>query len=267
MNAASISDGQAGGPYLPETRRVRIERPWTWLARGWSDLMAAPVLSLIYGGFFAVIGAIISYYAWTGGAYYLVFPLMAGFLLIGPLAAVGLYETSRRLESGQQPSLWASLTAFRSNPTQIAMFGVLLLVINVAWVRLAALIFMAAFSQDPPPIDPIGFLDHVVRVENLGFLIFGNLVGAALACVTVAVSVVSIPLLLDRPDANVFHAVVASWRAFDHNKATVIFWAAMIAVLMAIGFATAFIGLIVILPLIGYASWAAYKDIVIWKSS
>lgn len=264
MNAESLSSGQVSRPDQPFIKKIYINRPWSWLVKGVGDFRAAPFISLAYGGFFAVSGGLITYLAWVKSIYYLTFPLMAGFLLIAPLAAVGLYETSRRIAAGENPSLWAALTAFRKNPSQIALFGVLLFVINFAWVRLAALVFMAAFSQDPPPIDPWGFVEHILRVENIGFLIFGNLLGAALAAVTFAVSVVSIPLLLDRPDASVFQAVSTSWRTARENPATMALWAWLIAVMMVIGFFTAFIGMFVLLPIIGYASWAAYKNVVIW---
>lgn len=266
MNAATANAARLGTPGYPPTRKVYINTPWGWLITGMHDVRAAPVISILYGGFFAGAGAIITYLAWTKEVYYLTFPLMAGFLLIAPIAAVGLYETSRRLDAGEQPSLWAALTAFRKNPTQIALLGVLLLVINFAWVRLAALVFMASFSQDSPPVDPWGFIGHILRPENIGFLVIGNLLGAVLAAITFAVSVVSIPLLLDRPEASVVDAITTSWRAARHNPGPMALWAWLIAMLMAIGFLTAFIGMVVVLPLVGYASWAAYKNVVIWSA-
>ena len=265
MNTESLIQPGVTDPRPPAIRTVYVNKPWSWLIQGWQDFLAAPAVSIVYGGFFALIGAIITYLAWTREVYYLTFPLMAGFLLVGPIAAVGLYETSRRLAKGERPSLGAALTAFRANPSQIALFGVLLLVINFAWVRLAAMIFMAFFSQDPPPVDPWGFVGHILRPENIGFLLFGNLIGALMAAVTFGVSVVSIPLLLDRPEANVFDAVSASWRAAMHNKQAMALWAWLIAMLMGIGFVTAFIGMVVVLPLVGYASWAAYRNVIIWQ--
>ncbi len=261
--ADAVADKVMGSKH-PVVRRVDMDQPWSWLAAGWRDLWRAPALGLTYGLVFAVIGAVLTWIVIAEEVYYLTFPLMAGFLLVGPIVAAGLYETSRRLGAGEPPAAGAMLAGLRRNPSQIAFFGVILLLFNIAWVRLASLLFMLYFSDGPPPVDPAGFLEAVISIEAIPFLIIGNVIGAVLAALVFAISAVSIPLLVDRPDANVFTAVVASWQAVTHNKATMFLWAWLIVLFIGIGVATAFIGLIVTLPLIGHATWAAYRDTIEW---
>lgn len=250
----------------PRVRVLDMDRPWRWLAAGWSDLWATPAVGLSYGLFFAAIGAALSWLVLDQQVYYLTFPLMGGFLLVGPIAAAGLYEVSRRRALGEPVSLALAFAAFNRNPMQLGLVGVVLLLLNIAWVRFAALLFMLFFSGSPPPVDPVGFIDVILRVENIPFFIIGCGIGAMLAVVVFAVAAVSIPLLVDRPEASVFTAISTSWRVVMRNKAAMALWAWLIVLFIGVGIATAFIGLIVTLPLIGHATWAAYKDSVDWSS-
>lgn len=251
----------------PHIQHVYRDRPWAWLAAGWRDLMATPAVGLTYGLVFAIAGALLTWLTWAYQIYYVTFPLMAGFLLGGPLVATGIYEASRRRAKGEKTSLGQSLAAFKRNPSQIAFFGVVLLLVFIAWVRFASLLFMMFFSDAPPPVDPWGFVERVVSWDAIGFLIVGNAIGAFLALVTFAISVVSIPLLLDNREANVFTAIIASVDAVRQNFWTLILWAWLIALFIGFGVITAFVGLIVTLPLIGHASWAAYRDLVHWENT
>jgi uncharacterized membrane protein len=251
----------------PRIQHVYRDRPWAWLAAGWRDLMATPGVGLTYGLIFAVAGALLTWLTWAYQIYYVTFPLIAGFLLGGPIVATGIYEASRKRAAGEKIGFGGSLRAFRRNPTQIAFFGVVLLLIFIAWVRFASLLFMLFFSDAPPPVDPIGFAERVLSVEAIPFLIVGNLIGAVLAFLTFAVSVVSIPLLLDHKEANVFTAVISSVDAVRQNFWTMLLWAWLIALFIGFGVITGFVGLILTLPLIGHASWAAYRDIIAWEET
>lgn len=264
ITVMSVVDTQPVSP-PPRLRRIDMDRPWTWLSTGWRDLWASPAIGLGYGIVFAAIGAILTWVVLTQEVYYLTFPLMAGFLLVGPIAAAGLYEVSRRRRRGENTTLGQALAAFGRNPVQIGLMGVVLLLINIAWVRFAALLFMMFFSDAPPPIDPEGFIAAVVTIESIPFLIVGFGIGAVLAAITFAISAIAIPLLLDRPNASVFTAVTTSWMVVWRNKATMVLWAWLIVLFIGVGLATAFIGLIVTLPLIGHATWAAYEDSVDWS--
>jgi len=248
----------------PTINTVYRDRPWAWLAQGWRDLMAAPGVGMVWGLIFAVVGIALTVLSWVYEVYYLTYPLMAAFLLFGPIVAVGLYDTSRRLAAGQPVSFTLSLTALRSNTGQIALLGVVLLLISIAWVRLASLMFLLFFFEFNTAPEPMAMLQALISVEAIPFMIVGNVIGAVLALVTFTVSAVSIPLLLDRPEANVMTAIATSWRAVADNFWTMLLWAWLIAIFIGVGLATGFIGLIITLPLTGHASWAAYKDLVTW---
>lgn len=242
-------------------RRIELDRPWQWLAKGWEDMRKAPLVSYAYGLLAALTGYALTFGLHLAGLLYLVLPLTAGFLIVGPILAVGLYEVSRRAELGLPTSLGEALGAFHRNASQIALMGVALMLLMFAWARIAALIFFLYFGMQPPSFENL-IVTTFLEPAALPFLIFGTLVGGALALVAFSISVVSIPLLLDRPEANVVEAMATSFRTVQANFAPMVFWAALIVVFVAAGLATLYLGLIVTLPLIGHASWHAYRDLV-----
>jgi uncharacterized membrane protein len=249
------------GAPAPRIRRIELDRPWAWLAAGWRDLTRAPSVSVPYGVLFALVGWAITFGLWWIGAIYLILPLIAGFLIMGPLLAVGLYEVSRRRERGERVTLGGAIRAFRANPSQIAFMGVTLLLLFLAWIRLAVMIFYLFFGLTPP--SPADFVGRVLfSADSLPFLIVGTATGAVLAALAFGISAISIPLLLDRPEAHVVTAIAASFKAVSENRATMAFWALLIVLFVGAGLITFYVGLIVTLPLIGHASWHAYRDLV-----
>ena len=140
------------GAPAPRVRKVDLDRPWAWLAAGWRDLTQAPAVSLTYGALFAAIGWAVTFGLWWADMIYLILPLTAGFLIMGPILAVGLYEVSRRHEQGRQATFGDAIGAFRANPTQIAFMGVTLLLLFFAWIRIAVMIFFLflALSRRTP---------------------------------------------------------------------------------------------------------------------
>ncbi|NYZ12406.1 DUF2189 domain-containing protein [Azospirillum sp. RWY-5-1] len=246
--------------WLPRIRTVGTDRPWVWLAAGWRDMLAAPLISLAYGllavvSSFVLVAGLAMY-----GMHYLVLPMAAGFMLIGPVLAVGLYETSRRLERGEHAGLWPVVMAYRQNGTQIAAIGLALMVVFFAWIRLAFLIFMLFFSMEPPPLDLL--VERIFFSEvTLPFLITGTVAGGFMAAAVFSMSVVAIPMLLDR-DCDAFTAMATSITAVRENPRTMLVWAALIALFISAGLATGFVGLLIAFPLIGHASWHAYRDVV-----
>lgn len=249
------------GASAPTIRKVDLDRPWGWLAAGWQDLMAAPAVGLTYGVAFAVTGWILTFGLWLLDAIYLILPLSAGFLILGPILAVGLYDVSRTRERGATPSLTSALRAFRANPSQLAFMGVTLLLLFIAWIRLAVMIFFLFFGLEPP--NPEAFVGTVFfSPASLPFLVVGTAVGAVLSALAFALSAMSIPLLLDRPQAHVVTAIATSFKAISDNPATMAFWAVLIVLFIAAGLITFYLGLIIALPLIGHATWHAYRDVV-----
>jgi len=257
MAEAASAPSTSASPVLA---RIPLDRPWVWLAKGFSDLRKAPAVSLGYGFLFAFAGYVLSFGFWSLGWLYLTLPLAAGFLIVGPLFAVGLYEVSRRLQAGEPLSFRETFAAWRRNSSQIGLMGIALLLLMFAWLRLAALIFMLFFGLEPPALDQL-VQQTVLSPDALPFLVTGTLVGALLAALTYAISAISIPLLLDRPEANVVTAITTSVEAVKTNPAAMLFWAVLIVLFVGAGLATFLLGLIITLPLIGHASWHAYQDL------
>jgi uncharacterized membrane protein len=245
----------------PQIRRVPMERPWTWLAAGWRDIWRAPGVSLTYGAAFAAISLALTFGLFTAGLGYLLPPLAAGFMLVGPMLAVGLYETSRRLEAGEPVTLRAALFAATRAPTQLAFLGVLLTLALLFWMRIASLLFALFFgTMNIPPLSEI-LPTLFFTWEGIGLLVVGSAFGAVLAAAVFAISVVSVPLLMVR-DVDAITAIIVSIRAVRANLAVLALWAWLIAVLTGFGLVPAYLGLVVTFPLVGHATWHAYRDLI-----
>lgn len=244
----------------PQIRRISPDRPWAWLRAGWQDFMKTPAIGLSYGLMVAVAGALIIVGFWMMDTLYLVLPMAAGFMLIGPLGAVGLYETSRRLRSGEPVGLGRALMAWRRNGTQIALIGFMLTLALLFWVRIATLLFALFFGQAGTDVAQL-VEQTFLSIEGIPFVIVGTAVGAVLAAVVFSISAISIPMLLDR-DTDAVSAVISSLRAVQVNVVPMAVWAGLIVVFTAAGIALLFIGLAVTLPLVGHATWHAYRDLV-----
>lgn len=242
-------------------RRIELDQPWQWLTKGWQDFRANPALGLFYGLLAAVTGYLILFGLWWAGMLYLILPLLGGFLIVGPILTVGLYEAARRREQGQGTTFFEALAAFQRNPTQIALMGVALLLLMFAWVRLAAMLFMLYFGGNPPSFANL-FAETFLEPDALPFLVIGTAVGGILAFLAYSMSVISIPLLLDRPEVNVIEAIIKSFEAVQFNFFPLLLWAALIVIFIIAGLVTFFLGLVVVLPLLGFASWHAYCDLV-----
>jgi len=241
-------------------RHVAFDAPWAWLAAGWRDLWSAPVISLTYGAAFAAAAYLFAFQLSRTDVLPLMLPLAGGFLLVGPLAAVGLYEISRKREQSKQASFKDILSGVRESGSQLAYFGVLLLLLYFFWMQIASLTFMLFFGNaDIPPIE--NFVPTLLFTPHgLGLLIFGTAAGAVLAFVAFGVSAIAVPMLLDQK-VDVITAVSASLEAVNRNRPAMILWAVLIVGLMAMGFAALFVGLAIAFPLIGHATWHAYREL------
>jgi uncharacterized membrane protein len=245
----------------PRIRVVPVDRPWLWLARGWSDLTRAPAVALAYGASLVVVSFLLTLGLALAELYYLILPLAAGFMLLAPLLAVGLYEVSRRLERGAvPPTLLEAALAWRRNPLQIALSGLVLMLIHLAWVRLATLLFALFFEQAQPTLAGVLQVVFLSRL-SLPFLATGALIGAALAAAVFAISAVSFPMLLDR-DVGVATAIATSLTAVAVNWRPMALWAGLIVVFTSLGLATFYVGLALALPLVAMATWHCYRDVV-----
>ncbi len=254
LGQASSSDN-----FAVEIRDVSIEHPWRWLAAGTRDMMRAPVVSIGYGLGITLLSFAITAALFAGGLQHWLLPLAAGFLLIAPVLAVGFYDMSRRLEHGQRPSFGAAISAWRSNPVQISLMGLTLMIFFLFWVRLATLLFALFFGNIPTGL--AGLLEATLSTQGVAFLAFGGAIGGILAFLAFALSVVSVPMLVDR-QATFMDAITASLQAVYRNLDAMLLWAALLAALTIAGLVTFYLGLALILPLLGHASWHAYRDMV-----
>ncbi|KIL98446.1 putative integral membrane protein [Paramagnetospirillum magnetotacticum MS-1] len=245
----------------PDVRLVTPAQASEWLNAGWRDVWRNPLLSLGFGALYAGIGLTLFVVLNALGMGSLLFAMAAGFMLVGPLAAVFLYEISRRTETGEPISLGLVLGGVKSRLDQIGNMGLVLSILLMAWL-LAGLVVFALFYPPGMPLPLGNFIEDVVlRPESFRFLMVGTLVGGALAVIAFSISVFAMPMLLDR-DVGVMEAMEFSVYAVRVNWRTMIGWAATIAVVTFFGMATAFVGMIVALPVVAHASWHAYRDVM-----
>ncbi len=244
---------------IPDIKQLMPGAPQRWLRKGLSDFLAYPIASLFYGTVFVLMGYALAWLMREAGQ--MVLALAGGFLLVGPFLATGLYEISRLREAGQPMSLFGTLLAWRRNVWHIGVFAAFLGLILALWVRLAALVFAVAFvgSMAPGVGDTMGTM--FLTGTGLKFTLVFFLVGAVVAAFVFAVSVVSVPMLLDRK-TDALTAVTTSLAAVRQNPRTMLVWAGCVAGLTLLGMLPAFLGLAVAVPVLGHATWHAYRDLV-----
>jgi uncharacterized membrane protein len=242
---------------FPPIRTVALFAAFKWLTRGLRDMRRAPLASLAYGIVFALMGALIAFV--FRSAYELTSALTAGFLLVGPFLATGLYDISRRLERDGTARFADTTMAWRANLGAFSLFSLVLTIIALIWARASLVTFALFFSSGMPTLK--SFLAQVVSVEHLDFLLTYFAVGALFAGIVFAVSVVSVPMMLDRGTDTIV-AALTSVRALFTNPLPLLIWALLIVVVIGIGFATFFVGLVIAAPLVGHATWHAYKALV-----
>lgn len=249
-------DFDVAGFDLPAVRSISAASPLSWLKAGWYDLKANPLPSLAYGLLFALGGDLIILAVLDHP--HLLTVAISGFFLLAPLLAAGLYELSRASSRGERLLFIDSLRCFRRNGQSLALFGLLLALMAIIWERFSAVAF-ALIGGDM--VGSAVLSDIILGGEHLGFIATWFAIGAILATVVFALAVVSVPMMLDR-DADVATAMLASLRAVAHNPGPLLLWAAIIVTLTLIGFATLLFGLVVLMPILGHASWHAYRDLV-----
>ncbi len=251
----------ADAPAFPTTaapvRRVGLGSPIAWLASGWKDLWRQPVASLFWGLLAAVGGLAI--FAVTTRLPWLFPAAVSGFMLVAPLLATSLYELSRLYETGERAGLAESLAVWRRKSPAMIAFGLLLLIAGTAWQVVS--VVMVALLYKGGALAPLDLMREVMlNPANASFFVGYMLVGGVLAAFVFALSVISMPMLVDR-DCSVFAALSTSISAVSENPLPMVVWAVCIMVLAGLGLATAFIGLVPILPWLGHASWHAYRDL------
>jgi uncharacterized membrane protein len=231
-------------------RELDVGDPIKWLSLGLQDARHAPFLTIFYGIIFAIIPWGISVLVALTGWHLVILPALVCFMMLGPFLAAGLYDISWELEKGHSPNIWHSLKALKRNAVNEWAFGLMLTLIMIFWLRVASLLH----ALYPSYLDP-------TLTNLLPFLLIGTAVGAVFTGIVFLLTAFTQPILMER-QVDLATAVLTSINAVWLNKTPMFVWSAVIFTTVAIGFVTGFIGFIVLMPVIGYASWHAYIDCI-----
>ncbi|MEM6758305.1 MAG: DUF2189 domain-containing protein [Pseudomonadota bacterium] len=248
-------------PPAVHVRQISREDVRKALRAGLTDLQKAPAMSLFFGAVFSLIGIALALLLMRGGASYWLLPLAAGFPLIGPFAAVGLYDVSRRLETGE-PLAWGPVLSagFRSPHGQLPLFMVLTVFFFLAWIVLARVIFAVSFGT-ASMTNVMTSIDVFFTFHGVIMLVVGSVAGAALAALLFAISIVGVPMLVDR-DVDVVTAMITSVRATLDNQSVLFAWALTVAGATIVAMLPLFLGMILVFPVLGHASWHLYRTMI-----
>jgi uncharacterized membrane protein len=238
-------------PLFYPARKIDNRAPLRWLAKGWRDMRAALGPSMAYGAGLMVTGYVLILLAWDGGHTLALFTLVTGLVLVGPVLAFGLYSISRQLEMGLPPRLGYCFRESRTHLRNELLFALVLLIILLVWARAASMVHIFM-----PLSDDIGLIGW------LQFLAVGSAVGAIFAGIVFTAAAFSLPMMLDRGTDAITSALTSANAVFT-NKGPMLVWAALIFGLIVFGFLTFLVGLMFVLPLIGHATWHAYRETIL----
>lgn len=263
MANVSTSKDAMRGHDEPAVRRIGADDLRDALARGYADFMATPTQLVFLGVIYPLVGLVAARAAAGGDLLPLFYPMVAGLSLMGPVAALGIYELSRRREKGLPVSWLNAFDVLRAPAIgSIVALGLVLCAIFVAWLFAAQRVHEATMGGLPAP-DSIGaFVAQVIGTrEGWNLILLGNAVGFLFAALVLTLTVVSFPMLLDR-EVGVATAVRTSVRAVLANPVPMALWGLIVAVLLLLGCLPVFVGLAVVMPLLGHATWHLYRKVV-----
>jgi len=257
-----IVAGAGEAPAHPVVRKITPADLNEALAKGFDDFWAMPSHLVFLGLIYPVVGVCLAALTFSNNALPLLYPLASGFALIGPFAGIGLYEISRRRELGLSTSWQDAFNVLKSPsiPSIIAL-GVLLLVIFLTWLTTARLLYQSIFGYAVPT----SYADLVNQVlttsEGMRLIVLGNILGFIFAVAVLSISVISFPLLLDR-DVGAAVAVYTSIKAVAMNPLTMALWGLIVAAALLVGSIPLFVGLAIVMPVLGHATWHLYRRVV-----
>jgi len=246
----------------PAVRRIGMDDVWGALSQGWRDFLEVPTQLFFLAIIYPVVGLLIGSAAAGGNMLSLIWPLTAGFALLGPVAAVGIYEMSRRREQGLPVHWTDGLRVFQSAGIgSIIGVGMVLLALFAAWIATGQWIYETTIGHEQPSSFSELWRIALHTPEGGRLMLIGNLTGFLFAVVALSVSVVSVPLLLER-DVGPVAAIRTSLRAVAVNPAPMALWGLLVAGLLLIGSIPLFVGLAVVMPVLGHATWHLYRKVV-----
>jgi uncharacterized membrane protein len=252
----------AGIHERPTVRRITNADLFEALRQGAQDFWAKPshyvFLCLIY----PIMGIVLTQWSSGSNMFQLIYPLVSGFALIGPFAAIGLYEISRRREQGLDSS-WSHALDVRHSPAlpSIGLLGVMLFALFLLWMYAAQAIYASLYGDMPPTSIGSFLQDALTTQRGWTLIVLGNLTGLVFAFVVLATTVIAFPLLLDR-DVGAFTAIETSVKAMLVNPAQMIFWGIIVAALLVLGSIPIFAGLAIVMPILGHATWHLYRKVI-----
>lgn len=252
--------------YRPEIQHVSMDQPLIWIKKGWRDLERNPVIAIGYGALVALIYGAIVAFALATGLYGIGVQLTAGFILLAPVMALGFYAVSRKNERGESVEFLDTFRIWRRNHKGLLGMGVLLVLLFLSWFMLS--MWTTAFLADSEKglglflgSESFGeFYTTLMASLTLPMVLWYFLVGLATVLLVFAFTAVSIPMMMDHPETDAITALVASWEAVTHNWKPMLWWAVLIAFFTGIGLVFFYVGLVITLPILGFATWHAYRD-------
>lgn len=244
-----MSNDNAELPFAAECNALPWNAAFGWLSAGWKDFKRVPRIALSYGLIIFAVSWGVSLMAWWLGKFALLATFLSGFIFIAPLLAIGLHAVSKDLYAARKPSFRRSLAHMLKDFGQIAVYALILMVILFIWSR-AGMMLYAFF--------PVEEGDQRVFLE---FLAVGSLIGTGFAALVFASAAFALPMIVDK-QADMITALISSINAVLRNKPAMAVWAACIVLLTAAGFATGFLGFIVVMPWLAFSAWHAYKNTI-----
>jgi uncharacterized membrane protein len=255
--------GQDVGSDLPVVRKIGVGDIWDALAQGLDDFRAMPSHLLFLGLVYPICGMVLAYVTSQQNVLQLLFPLASGFALVGPFAAIGLYEMSRRRELGLDTSWRHAFEVIRSpSIPSIIVLGLALVAIFALWLAAAQVLYALLFGPVPPASYSDFLADILSSSRGWALILIGCFIGFCFAIVSFSISVVAFPLLLDR-DVGVAAAVGASVKTVIANPVTMALWGLTVTALLLIGSLPLFLGLVVVMPVLGHATWHMYRKAIL----
>lgn len=237
-------------PFVAPCNELDFGAPVRWLRLGWLDIKRAPKQSVTYGSIIVALSYSVCLMVWLYGGLGLLASILSGFVFLGPVLAIGLYSISCQIQAGMEPKLGYCLREGKRHLSNELVFAVILSVVFLVWARAASMVHI--FYPSDVSADWTQFIV---------FLLIGTLVGAVFSAIIFCFSAFSLPMMMDKK-VDVITAVITSVNAVLRNRTVSLLWALIILFVVVIGFVTAFIGFIVLMPLVGHATWHAYQETI-----